>query len=169
MNNTKTWTKILNILALLLLASCYQNRNVNDEGLKTIEIGCYLFDFPADFQLVREQGIDSYVGKIVGDSLTFRFGYGYYSDSFIESTQEYLQQGHWKMLAAHQVMEPNVTYDKNNFPKIEVLNIETINPNDSAYAKGVDFMATCRYAEEEFEFPIYLPEETKSISFNQIL
>ena len=55
----------------------------------------YQFDFPLDFDLIKEQGIDSYVGKIEGDCLTFGFDYGYYSNSFEESPQEYLDKGNW--------------------------------------------------------------------------
>ena len=61
----------------------------------TIEIGEYVFDFPADFKKVEMQGIDSYIGHVVGDSIKFYFDYGWYSNSLNEpelSMQFYVEK-----------------------------------------------------------------------------
>ena len=158
--------KVLNILFLILLASCNTKNVPNDHDSKTIEIGNYQFDFPPDFDLVTEQGIDSYVGKIEGDNLILDFDIGYYSNSFAEAPQAYLDKGNWKMAAAYQFMEPDVSYDNNNYPEIEVLDIKAAAPIDSAFDKGADFIATCKHKETLFEFPIYLPDKTELLDFS---
>ena len=106
-----------------MLASCNTTNDPNNNESKTLAIGKYQFDFPSDYVLVKEQGIDSYVGKIEGDSLTLSFDYGYYSNSFAKSPKEYLDKGNWKIAAAYQFMETAVSYDNNNYSKIDVLDI----------------------------------------------
>lgn len=165
MEKAESLTKTFTILILVFLTSCNSNSDNYKKGWKTIEIGSYQFDFPSNFNLIEEQGIDSYVGKIIGDSLKFAFDFGYYSNSLTESPQEYLDKGYWIKEAAYQFMEPGVTYDNNNFPKIHVLKIKTTNPNDNTLDKGVAYIATCKYAEKEFEFPIYLPDEIEKHRF----
>ena len=61
------------------------------------------FEFPpgkfsSDFELVTENGIDSYVGKIKGDSMCFSFDFGYYSSDFEQTSQEYLENGLLQMI-----------------------------------------------------------------------
>ena len=82
-------------ILISLLASC----NVGDEGAESkndIEIGEYNFQFPLDFNLIKEKGIDSYVGKISDGNIEFQFDYGYYSNSLDESISEYLSRDVWK-------------------------------------------------------------------------
>jgi hypothetical protein len=86
-------SRLLTISLLFLLFGCGQT---SDRQWKTIEIGDYLFDFPSDFKLVEEKGIDSYVGKIQGDSMWFGFDFGYYSNDFEQTQQEYLDKGDWR-------------------------------------------------------------------------
>lgn len=133
--------------------------------LNVIKIGSYQFDFPNDYTLVKEKGIDSYVGKIVGDSLTIRFDYGYYSNSLAETPDEYLDKEHWKLEAAYQFMKDGVTYDNSSYPKVDVLEIRVATLLDSTFEKGVDYIATCKHSEKKFEFPIYLPDETEKYEF----
>ncbi len=79
--------KFLFFSCLLFLSSCSVNKTDQQKLSNTIEIGEYEFDFPADFNKVEMQGIDSYVGHIVGDSIKFYFDYGWYSNSLNEREQ----------------------------------------------------------------------------------
>ena len=87
----RTSKKTLIIIALVTLISCNDNVRKKVKDLNIIEIGSYQFDFPNDFKLVKGNGIDSYVGEVIGDSLTIEFDYGYYSNSFTETPDEYLK------------------------------------------------------------------------------
>lgn len=161
----KLLTKILSILALFLLDSCSSDIGEKVTGLNVIEIGSYQFDFPNDFNLVKERGVDSYVGKIIGDSLTIRFDYGYYSNSFVETPNEYITKEHWKMEMTYQFLEEGVTYDNSNYPKVDIIEIKAVSHNDSVFEKGVDYLAIYKRNEAKFEFQISLPNEIKKYKF----
>jgi hypothetical protein len=163
--NMKLLTKILSIITFFLLVSCNSDIGKEVTGLNVIEIGSYQFDFPNDFKLVKEKGTDSYVGKIIGDGLTITFDYGYYSNSFAETPNEYLDKEHWKMEIIYQFLEEGVLYDDSNYPKVDILGIRSVSLNDSTFEKGIDFIATCKHSETTFEFPISLPNEIKKYEF----
>lgn len=83
------------IVIFLTLASCGDKSNSNYIETE-IEIGAFTFQFPQDFKLIKEQGIDSYVGKVSNGKIDFQFDYGYYSNSLDKSIAEYLEQDVWK-------------------------------------------------------------------------
>ena len=159
----KTTLFILSIFLLSL--GCGQTINKPDRNWKTIEVGDYLFDFPSNFKLVKEKGIDSYVGKIQGDSMSFGFDFGYYSNDFEQTPQEYLDNGNWRLDLPLRFMKEGITYDRNNTPKVEVLNIRPANKADSMIGKGCDYVAECKHEEKRFDFPVYIPEEFKQQNF----
>lgn len=152
--------KVVAILTIsILLISCKQSNE-----WKTIEIGNYLFNFPPDFELVKENGIDSYVGKIKGDSIEFSFDFGYYSNDFEDTEQEFLENGHWKMRLMDPFYHVDSTYDSNS-PGAEVLKIRKATIQDSSLKKGCDYVASCRYLQTEFEYGIVIPTEIKQTEF----
>lgn len=130
-----------------------------------IEIGDYSFDFPADFKLVKEQGIDSYVGRIVGKSYSFEFDFGLYTATLAESPEEYLKDGNWRSALPERFMKPTITYDKKSMPKVAVLSIRPAIRRDSLIGKGCDYIARCQHKKTIFSFPIYLPTDTKAHYF----
>lgn len=79
----------------LFTFSCSSDKESNVTHSE-IEIGKYVFQFPQDFKLIKEKGIDSYVGKISNGKIDFQFDYGYYSNSLDKSIGEYLDQDVWK-------------------------------------------------------------------------
>jgi hypothetical protein len=129
--------------------------------LKKITIGEYNFMFPNDFKKVEEQGIDSYVGKVKGDSIVFGFDYGYYSDRLVESEQEYIDKKYWLQNAESQFMKPGITYDNNNRPKIELINVRQTTNSDTLKFKNADLIAKCKHDSIVFEYPITFPDKTK--------
>ena len=56
--------RLLTFFVIVILFGCGQTEKKSEGQWKTIEVGDYLFDFPSDFELVTEKGIDSYVGKL---------------------------------------------------------------------------------------------------------
>ncbi|MFC3197677.1 hypothetical protein ACFOET_08640 [Parapedobacter deserti] len=58
-------------------------------------------------------------------------------------------------------MLPNITYDKNNTPKVEILSIRKAVATDSTLAKGCDFVASCQHKDSVFDYPVFLPQEIK--------
>lgn len=155
----------LTILITILLFGCGQTEKKSDGQWKTIEVGDYLFDFPTDFELVTEKGIDSYVGKIKGDSMWFGFDFGYYSNDFEQTPQEYLDKGHWRLALSHQFMKEVITYDQTNMPKVDVINIRPATIQDSTIGKGCDYIAKCKHDTTEFDFAVYIPDEIKQLNF----
>lgn len=157
---------ILIILISIPLFSCGQTEKKSDGEWKTIEVGDYLFDFPADFELVTGNGIDSYVGKIEGDSMWFGFDFGHYSDDFEQTPQEYLDKGYWRHTLPHQFMKVGITYDQTNMPKVDVINIRPATIQDSTIGKGCDYVAKCKHDTTEFDFAVYIPDEIKQLNFS---
>jgi hypothetical protein len=129
---------------------------------KTIQVGGYYFDFPSDFKLVEEQGIDSYIGRIEGDEFTLWFDYGYYSGDFGPTPEEYLQDSSWVLEAGYQLMEPGREYGNETMPRPKVFSVRYATPEDSCLEKGCDYIAKCQFQNTVFEHPIYLPEETEN-------
>lgn len=82
-------------ISALLVSACNSDSSVNkNEG--NIEIGNYIIHFPQDYKLIKEKGIDSYVGKISNGQIDFPFDYGYYSNSLNKSVDKYLSEDTWK-------------------------------------------------------------------------
>lgn len=156
---------LLTILVTLFLFSCEQTEKKSEGQWKTIEVGDYLFDFPSDFELFKDKGIDSYVGKIRGDSMWFGFDFGYYSDDFEQIPQEYLDKGHWQLALPYPFMKEGITYDQTNLPKVDVINIRPATVLDSTIAKGCDYVAKCKHDKIEFDFAVYIPNEIKQLNF----
>lgn len=157
--------RLLTISVFFLLFGCEQTSEKTDRQWQTIEVGDYLFDFPSDFKLVEDKGIDSYVGKIQGDSMWFGFDFGYYSDDFEETPQEYLDSKHWRLALPYQFMKQGITYDQTNTPKVDVLSIRPATSQDSTIGKGCDYVAKCKHDNTEFDFAIYIPDESKQQNF----
>ena len=73
-------TKILFALMVTSLTGCNDDElNLEYTNLKTIVIGDYRFEFPSQFRLIEEQGIDSFVGKVVGSGIELKFDFGVYT------------------------------------------------------------------------------------------
>jgi len=158
--------QLLTILITILLFGCGQTENKSDRRWKTIEIGDYLFDFPSDFELVTEKGIDSYAGKIKGDSMLFGFDFGYYSSDLEQTPQEYLENGFWRNELSYRFMKEGITYDQTNIPKVEVVSIRTATIQDSTIGKGCDYVAHCKHDKIEFEYGVYIPYEIKQTNYS---
>lgn len=154
--NPPTMRQYFLLFLVLSFIGCSDN-----EKPRMITIGEYAFMFPNDFKKVEELGIDSYVGKVKGESIVFGFDYGYYSDRLIETEQEYIDKKYWLQNAEYQFMKPGITYDNNNRPKIELINVRQATNGDTSKFKNADLIAKCKHDSIVFEYPITLPDKTK--------
>jgi|SRR5690606_9736023 len=158
--------RLLTFFVIVILFGCGQTEKKSEGQWKTIEVGDYLFDFPSDFELVTEKGIDSYVGKIKGDSIEFGFDFGYYSNDFEQTSQEYLENGFWRNELSYRFMKEGITYDQTNTPKVDVMSIRPATIQDSIIGKGCDYVAKCKHDKTEFDFAIYIPNEIKQTNYS---
>lgn len=80
----KNYIHSLFLIFSLLLLSCNNKdnkpSNLEYTNLKTIEIGDYSLQVPAQFNIQEEQGIDSYVGYLSGSGIELQFDYGVYTN-----------------------------------------------------------------------------------------
>ncbi len=157
--------KPLTVILIFLAISCSnESLNTPHTNWKTIAVGGYIFDFPPGFKLIEEQGEDSYVGKVKGDSIEFTFDFGRYTGQQ-QTSEEYLANGDWKFDLAERFMKPGVSYGQDNTPKVAVLNIRPATVKDSLLSGGCDYVARCRHDTTEFDYPVFLPEEMKELLF----
>jgi hypothetical protein len=140
--------------------SCGTLNHSLDQELNSITIGEFEFDFPKDFKLIPLKGIDSYVGKVEGDSFTFSFDYGAYSNSLAQTPQEYIDQGSWKIFAQVRFMEEGKTYTEEDLPKVDYLYVRPAS-DSSIY----DYIARCKHNDLEFDLPFGIPDEIKNVNF----
>ncbi len=154
---------ILFLFCLILLSvSCYERKKKTE--WEEITIGNYSCKFPPDFRLIKEQGIDSYVGKIKGDSFYFSFDSGEFSGG-LETSEGYLKHGIWHFYAGnkytHKFIEEGKSYNLDELPKLEVLNLRPAKQEDSIIGKDCDYIAKCKYDSLVYDYPIYFPETAK--------
>lgn len=157
--------RLLLIFATVVLFGCAHTDRNNYQQWKTIEVGNYLFDFPSDFKLIAEKGIDSYVGEIKGDSISFSFDFGYYSSKLEQTSEEYLEHGVWREDLPHRFMKDDLTYSNADIPKVDVISIRPASIQDSTVGKGCDFVAKCKYGNSKSDFAIYIPNEIKQNNY----
>ncbi|MBD3635706.1 MAG: hypothetical protein HUJ25_00055 [Crocinitomicaceae bacterium] len=159
-----TINPILIFIAVLLVAcsqgSSSENETTSEETI--IQIGPYQFDFPSEFALVTEKGIDSNVGKIESDSITLRFDYGHYSNKLILSIDEYLSSYSWEMDLHNRFSKPeDIDYTKSP-PEVEIFEVREATETDSSFGFLPDYIVTFEYEENKYSEPIFISEENKN-------
>ena len=125
--------------------------NLYDGQWKTIEIGEYVFDFPQGFKLVKEQGIDSYIGRVEDDEMSFRFDLGLWTNTLSDIPADYLEKGEWKYdFLAYEFHKYNAAIKEEDMKRVEVLNIRPATPqykNSRSYGDYVAKMQTRQYCD----------------------
>jgi hypothetical protein len=154
--------KKLHLFLLIVFALSCSDKTAKN----VIVIGTYSFEFPDDFKLIKEKGQDSYVGKIKSDSIIFEFDYGYYSDPLVQSQAEFLKDSFWLLHAGDQFMKEGITYDKNNSPKVEFINLRPATTKDRIKFSNADFIAVCKHDSLIFDYPVTIPDGTKQHFIN---
>ena len=117
--------KILYKIVLLSFIIFFSSCSTTDDDINkpsTIEIGSYKFMFPTKFYIEESQGLDSYVGSIIGDGIEIYFDYGFYTgpsrqlsnDEFEVFEDEF--EGHYR-----QIVKP--VDSKNQITRLHVFKI----------------------------------------------
>ncbi len=68
--------KLFWALIALSFISC---NKLEYSNLKPIDIRDYQLEVPSQFQLIEQQGIDSYVGKLSGEGIEIKYDFGVYT------------------------------------------------------------------------------------------
>ena len=71
--------RILILFSITFLIGCNENDETFSSESKIIEIKNYTLEVPTNFELIEEQGFDSYIGKIQGSGIIISFDYGIYT------------------------------------------------------------------------------------------
>jgi hypothetical protein len=135
---------------------CSQSR----PGWKTIEMGTYLIDVPSSFQLVPARGIDSQVGELKGQGISFSYEYGFYTDTLVPTAKEYIEGGRWRDEAIIRFLNTR-KYPVQNYTEVKVTAYRPSVKPDSGLAGGCDYVAHCSYANKKFDLPVFIPLEIK--------
>jgi len=149
--------KILTLLfALLMAISCrHQTRD-------SITIGTYSFSFPKDFDLIKEDGIDSYVGKITNKHVSLGFDYGYYSDKLIPSPEEYIESKQWLTRFVSDCNQETPIERQVSISDIGILNIRKSNFSDHLRQSESEYTALLKWRDgKQLEYQIEIPEDFK--------
>lgn len=129
-------------------------------GWKTIEIGNYLIDVPSSFRLIPARGIDSQVGELKGKGLSLSYEYGFYTDTVVSTSKEYVDRGRWRDEAIIRFLDTRKS-PVQNFTEVKVMDYRLSTTKDSSLAKGCDYVAHCLYAGKKFDLPIFITREIK--------
>ena len=117
----KIYKNIILLSFIILFTSC----STTVDGINkpsTVEIGSYKFMFPTKFYIEECQGLDSYVGSIIGDGIEVYFDYGMYTspsrqlsnDEFEAFEDEF--EGHYR-----QIIKP--VDSKNQVTRLHIFRI----------------------------------------------
>jgi hypothetical protein len=159
MQNVSVMTKTVIHIAIILITSIITyscNDNSNDsKSLKEIEIGEYSFQFPDDFKLIKENGLDSHVGKVSNGKIEFHFDYGYYSNSSANSKEEYVNKWIWKSNALSQL---NYSIGSNINPYEEHKHVSLLRYSkiDSSHVRLI-----LKYKSDTLKYDLELPYEVR--------
>ena len=128
-----------------------------------IMIGIYSFTFPKEFDLIKENGIDSYVGKIANKSISLDFDYGYYSNKLISSPEEYIESKLWLNQFIDNCNMETPAERQVSISDISIVDIRKANFSDNLHDSQSDYIAILKWLKgEQFEYPIQIPEDLKS-------
>ena len=107
--------RILILFSITFLIGCNENDETFSSESKIIEIKNYTLEVPTNFELIEEQGFDSYIGKIQGSGIIISFDYGIYtrkeeniSDQYYEVRDE-IFDGYFKQILIAKNPEVNNT------------------------------------------------------------
>jgi len=151
--NSLMKTALICAILAFLLVSCTSQKNTTS-ATHEIEIGEYVFQFPKDFQLIKERGVDSHVGKVSNGKIEFNFDYGYYSNKLDKSIEDYFssESCKWNALGANGLLSNG---DVTGFiNKVNLCNYQTI---DSVH---YTFYYLC--GQDTIAHDVVLPEKYRS-------
>lgn len=90
--------KILLSFTILISVLCCTNKG--DEGTKSIDTGKFEIQVPNDWKYKNERGIDSFVGRIIGNGIDLNFDWSEmgYANHLIPTEKEYVYENDWEWM-----------------------------------------------------------------------
>ena len=71
---------------------CCSQKSISKSEYQQIDAGAFVVTVPSNYKLIKERGIDSYVGRVSNGIIEFEFDYGWYSNSEPQTYYEYVEK-----------------------------------------------------------------------------
>jgi hypothetical protein len=151
--------KASSLLALLVLSliTGYSAWHYFKPAEPVKKIGPYSFLLPKGYKIVKDKGIDSYVGRITNDTITIYFDYGYYSDPLLLTQEEYVHSYQWRLNAAAEIAAEDLKFEEteqdvksSTLPDLQVRTIRYDTLSN-------EWLATCVLDSIELNYRIPIP------------
>ena len=147
------------LLLVLLFSNCTETKKKD-----SVTIGNYTFNFPSDFEVIKEKGINAGIGKIKSASLTLDFEFGANSYKLVSTSQEYLESKAWLQEFIDNFNQERP--DKVNVSMITVVNVMPVSfdsfvRNNYPYRNAPpEYIAVLKWHSNanEFEYAFEIPE-----------
>lgn len=173
---------ILYIFIPLFFLSCQESKS-SKQGFKIIDLKAFEIEVPEGWEYKKEQGFDSFVGRIIGDSINLSFDYSEmgYANSLIMSKEDYFEN--WK---SKSYMNPYLQMTTDTFytsidlekatekikqdigirdsTKFKVVQIDT-SLQQKIIQKGQKYIGVRMYRDTTYQAEINIPEEILNHSF----
>ena len=141
------------IFILLFTLGCQSFHN------DSVTIGIYSFAFPKSFILLKDHGVDSYVGKVTDKNISLNFDYGYYSNKLVLSPEEYIEKNIWLYEFINNANQETPDDQRVSLSDITILNVRKANFSDKLNDIQSKYVATLKWNNgEQFDYPIQIPE-----------
>ena len=162
----------ISIFCLIFLIGCSQSEPKSHDKLysgnsspksKDIDLGQYVLNVPSDFEIEKQDGIDSNVGILRNGEIEIHWDYGYYSNRLALSVPEYLQHSMWWSPAVYKYMNGYNSHEK---PRaLKVIEIRKPKPEEFPGVRNADIVVDCKLDTINFSWPITLSDDTKKHEF----
>ena len=80
---------LYSLMLVFLMSTCSRKMSNPGEPVQ-IDAGPFVLTAPVKYKLIKEQGIDSYVGRITNKKIEFFFDYGWYTSKNPQSYYDYV-------------------------------------------------------------------------------
>jgi hypothetical protein len=147
-----------NSVIILLFLSCNNFEKVS--SVSEITIQDYSFSFPSNYKKIKRETFNSNVGEISNDTLSFNFHFSDHVQQPVKTLAQFFEDEDWKPAVLLDIATKKYV---TNIENLLFSKPRTATEKDSTIGKGCDYVVKCRFDNNEFESPIYLPTEMKGI------
>lgn len=158
---------IFTLFPIILLACKHSPKSsTTDNRWHELNLKSFKLSLPPNWHYQQDQGIDSYVGYIIGpnDSLSFDFSSMGYANHLLQSEREYLKSNHWQREC--YFCKNGVTYGRT--PDMDAkIKIHIPTAKQKNRYPEADYVADMTYKDSTVYIPIEIPAEIKDHNFNE--
>ena len=174
---------VILFLAVPVILFCMAMQN----NLKLLDLGAFQITVPENWKYIKEQGDDSFIGRIASPNLllSFDFSSNGYANSLLSTEEEYIIDEEWNQ---GYFYKPGVTYTANfNVKNEKIAQMKKLGTTDSTLVKveadpsyetkrnilrptpaektkypKADYIAHLTYRNQKIDVPIEIPVEIKA-------